>query len=206
MLNEMRFGQLSPKSVQKFKQLARPIRYEDGLEATELFPRREDVDRSNSGRLSRLNTQAEEYAAKDGGSLKDLNQRQKMLANFMAPERIVLRIDSQVMLIKNVDDTLVNGSMGRIVRFVDQATYSKEQGQDVTMLGGNSSTKKPASTVGGATRYPLVEFLLPNGSMRPCLVMPEVWKVELPDGEVQVSRTQVRKFVLPAYVYLTFLA
>lgn len=190
MLNEMRFGQLSPKSVQKFKQLARPIRYEDGLEATELFPRREDVDRSNSGRLSRLNTQAEEYAAKDGGSLKDLNQRQKMLANFMAPERIVLRIDSQVMLIKNVDDTLVNGSMGRIVRFVDQATYSKEQGQDVTVLGGNSGMKKPVSTVGG-TRYPLVEFLLPNGSMRPCLVMPEVWKVELPDGEVQVSRTQL---------------
>jgi hypothetical protein len=36
MLNEMRFGKLSAKSIAKFKSLSRPIEYEDGLEATEL--------------------------------------------------------------------------------------------------------------------------------------------------------------------------
>ena len=36
MLNEMRFGALSHKSVMKFKRLSREIIYEDGLGATEL--------------------------------------------------------------------------------------------------------------------------------------------------------------------------
>jgi ATP-dependent DNA helicase PIF1 len=32
-----------------------------------------------------------------------------------------LKIDAQVMLIKNVDETLVNGTMGRVLRFTDPA-------------------------------------------------------------------------------------
>ena len=36
MLNEMRFGELSQKSVAKFQTLSREIVYEDGLGATEL--------------------------------------------------------------------------------------------------------------------------------------------------------------------------
>ncbi len=36
MLNEMRFGRLTDKSIQRFKALSRDIVYEDGLGATEL--------------------------------------------------------------------------------------------------------------------------------------------------------------------------
>ena len=36
MLNEMRFGTLSSKSIESFKQLSRSIEYEDGLVPTEL--------------------------------------------------------------------------------------------------------------------------------------------------------------------------
>lgn len=36
MLNEMRFGRLSDKSIARFRALSREIRYEDGLGATEL--------------------------------------------------------------------------------------------------------------------------------------------------------------------------
>jgi ATP-dependent DNA helicase PIF1 len=36
MLNEMRFGQLSPASIAKFKSLSRQVVYEDGINATEL--------------------------------------------------------------------------------------------------------------------------------------------------------------------------
>jgi len=38
---------------------------------------------------------------------------------------------------------------------------------------------------------PLVEFSLPNKMRREVLVTPENWKVELPSGEIQVSRTQL---------------
>lgn len=37
MLNEMRYGTLSQKSIAKFKMLSREIIYEDGLGPTELW-------------------------------------------------------------------------------------------------------------------------------------------------------------------------
>src|SRR6266545_8038927 len=87
------------------------------------FPRREDVEKSNTGRMQKLETVGDHFTALDGGSLQDPMQREKLLSNFMAPRLLHLRVDAQVMLIKNLDDTLVNGSMGRIVRFVDPAIY-----------------------------------------------------------------------------------
>lgn len=162
--------------------------------------------------MSRLQTQQEVFKAVDGGSISDENQKQKMLANFMAPQLLQLRVDAQVMLIKNVDDTLVNGSTGRIVRFVDPAVYGTELdvdgahtgetgviGTGTAISGVGSAAKKGAASSASAVKvklYPVVEFLLPNGGRRLFLVMPEVWKVELPNGEIQVSRTQVNFFVV----------
>lgn len=39
MLNEMRYGELSQRSIQRFKSLDREIVYEDGVSAAELFVR-----------------------------------------------------------------------------------------------------------------------------------------------------------------------
>lgn len=36
MLNEMRLGRLSPSTIDSFRQLSRPLNFEDSLEATEL--------------------------------------------------------------------------------------------------------------------------------------------------------------------------
>ena len=36
MLNEMRLGKLSPKSIEAFRALNRPLKFEDDFEATEL--------------------------------------------------------------------------------------------------------------------------------------------------------------------------
>jgi len=153
--------------------------------------------------MARLNTVQDKFVAIDGGAIQDPNQREKMLANFMAPKYLELRIDAQVMLIKNVDESLVNGSMGRVLRFVDPAIYGTEAdhelmagerggvlGASSTAGAGSASSKKSAS-IGNNKGYPVVEFILPNGSKRRMLVMPELWKVELPSGEVQVSRLQV---------------
>ncbi|KAL0953746.1 hypothetical protein HGRIS_014925 [Hohenbuehelia grisea] len=200
MLNEMRFGRLTERSIAKFRSLSRPVVYEDGLLPTELFPRREDVERSNHTRMSQLQGQEQVFKALDGGTIQDEQQRTKMLANFMAPARLVLRQDAQVMLIKNTDEMLVNGSMGRVLRFVDPSKWGTEA-DDESGIGpplvvgstgdAKSKDKKPAAAVGEIKLYPVVEFLLPHGGTRQVLVVPEVWKVELPDGEVQVSRTQL---------------
>jgi hypothetical protein len=76
------------------------------------FPRREEVERSNSSRLSRLKTQREDFYSIDGDTIQDPTHREKLLSSFMASRLINLRVDAQVMLTKNVDETLVNESMG----------------------------------------------------------------------------------------------
>ena len=111
----------------------------------------------------------------------------------MPPGLLVLREEAQVMLIKNTDENLVNGSMGRVVRFVDPAVYmteADEQGGEAGVIGGGTEEKK-ASAVVGTKLYPVVEFLLPSGRTKTTLVLPETWKVELLNGETQISRTQV---------------
>ena len=161
------------------------------------FPRREDVERSNSTRMVLLESKEEKFIAVDGGAIKDKDQRQKMLSNFMAPQVLKLRAEAQVMLIKNLDDMLVNGSMGRVKRFVDPATNGTDKeglGNTGGVVGGGPSGAAGASKKGAgldAKLYPVVEFILPHGGKRDVLILPETWKVELPDGEVQVSRMQV---------------
>lgn len=84
----------------------------------------------------------------------------------------------------------MNGSIGRIVNFVDPVLYA-----DVSPFGGGGGGEdadwEDANGAEGAL-YPLVEFVLPRGATRRMVITPEVWKAELPNGEVQVSRNQVR--------------
>lgn len=146
--------------------------------------------------MERLNTDKAIFIAVDNGSIHDQAQREKLLSNFMAPRRLELKVDAQVMLIKNVDDTLVNGTMGRVLRFTDPTVYGTEADSDVTGVIASSASgvpKKGQSNMAniGSKLYPVVEFVLPQERKRRVLVMPEIWKVELPSGEVQVSRTQV---------------
>jgi ATP-dependent DNA helicase PIF1 len=137
----------------------------------------------------------------DGGSILDQQQREKMLGNFMAPRSLSLKLDSQVMLIKNIDETLVNGSMGRVIGFEDPTTYATGAGSSLELSSNLSTggvakkTSKEVAKIPG-NLYPLVEFLQPGGSRRKVLVTPESWKVELPNGEVQVSRTQASSLIV----------
>ena len=100
------------------------------------------------------------------------------------------------MLIKNMDELNVNGSMGTIVEFVEpnQWLQSPDDPYTVTAKPGSkpnstATGKESKKSAGVQMKWPVVEFTNPKRRM---LIQPEAWKVELPDGEVQVSRTQVR--------------
>lgn len=206
MLNEMRFGKLSPDSIQRFKKLSRPIIYDDGIEPTELFPRREDVDRSNAQRLAALLEEGYTYNAIDGGTVTDSVQREKILSNFMAPQSLTLRTNAQVMLIKNVDETLVNGSMGRVLGFCHKQFYFTDtagrwlpEGPSDDDLDAAAREKLEKSReriaeslrAGGSRPNPVVRFSVPGGGQRDMCVDVDSFKVELPNGEVQASRNQL---------------
>jgi len=199
----MREGRLTQSSIKAFQNLSRPLKFEDDLEATELFPTRNEVDRANSTRLHMLQGQSYTFDARDGGAIVDKLQRDKLLSNCMAPELTTLKKGAQVMLIKNVDESLVNGSIGRVLGFMSEEkfdSYSENDSNPLTSSGGINNDvplavlaeQKARNRVISTTReFPVVRFVIADGTSRDLLCQPETWKVELPNGEVQASRSQV---------------
>ncbi|TDZ71815.1 ATP-dependent DNA helicase PIF1 [Colletotrichum trifolii] len=199
MLNEMRLGRISEETVQAFKKLTRPVVSQDGLEVTELFPTRMEVDRANVGRLRSLQGQTKKFEAMDTG---DPAIRDKLLQNMMAPKSIELKVGAQVMLIKNMDETLVNGSLGKVVKFMSEGSFdawsTTDYGSDMDEdpeARARRKIKAFSREVEDATKgnheFPVVEFSAVDGTSRTILCVPEDWKVETPTGEVQASRSQL---------------
>lgn len=151
------------------------------------------------------------YLAEDGGSIKDPQQLERLLQNFMAPKKLELKKGAQVMLIKNMDDNLVNGSLGKVIGFMNEKTFeiyedheaiepgSTEAAPDEEGMGDNFTEAKKKlksmmnkNLIGDTGKeYPLVRFLATDGSSRDLLCQPEDWKIELPNGEVQAQRRQI---------------
>ncbi|KAL2127791.1 hypothetical protein VTI74DRAFT_10167 [Chaetomium olivicolor] len=195
MLNEMRLGRISDETVKSFQALSRPLHFNDGLEVTELFPTRQEVDSSNQKRLQALQGKSYRYDAIDDG---DPRIRDKLLANMMAPPTIELKKGAQVMLIKNMDETLVNGSLGTVIAFMTESTFGLKDPDDESDV--DSDTKKrfralnyalAQTSKGDNKEYPVVRFQAVDGSFRVILCQPEDWKVELPTGEQPASRKQL---------------
>lgn len=141
--------------------------------------------------MSHLTTEEKPFRAIDSGTVTDPVQRQKLLSNLMAPVQLNLRVDAQVMLIKNHDETLVNGSVGKVLRFADPSA----PGEDVEISDATGKAKEPPKKTGGML-YPMIRFSVPGGH-RDLLVVPETWKVESPSNEILASRTQVGCTTLP---------
>jgi len=203
MLNEMREGRLTEQSIAKFRTLNRELSFEDDVQATELFPTRNEVDRANGSRMRNLVGEVKVYQAKDGGLVTDEKYRDKLLQNCMAPKEIQLKKGAQVMLIKNMDETLVNGSLGKVIGFMSEATFdsyqqNEDQFDDLQVSKPEDlnpeQTKLRNSIIAQANTaqiYPLVRFAIADGTTRDLLCQREPWKIELPNGEVQASRSQI---------------
>lgn len=222
MLNEMRLGKITPRTIEAFRRLSRPLDVKDQIEATELyvlicdytvlkltldrFPTRAEVDGANSARMGRLSGEIMRFNAVDSGTIQDPQHRERLLANCMAPPMIQLKKGAQVMLIKNMEDSLVNGSIGKVVAFMSEDYFDSYKENDKNFTDDATASDderahrarkklKPMGYKEGpasmARKWPLVSFLQPDGSERHLLCQPETWKIELPNGEVQAQRQQV---------------
>ncbi|KAK0658589.1 ATP-dependent DNA helicase PIF1 [Lasiodiplodia hormozganensis] len=210
MLNEMREGLVSPSTINAFRRLNRPLKPVaiDDPEATELFPLRREADAANQKRMHRIKSPVHTYLAKHGGIITDPDTRKKLLSTCTAPEVLQLKQTAQVMLIKNIDDTLVNGSLGRVIGFANKETFfhgrwHREVQDEYQELHPSTA---PFTTVDGAPEnrsplYPVVRFQLRSGNTRTVLCKPERWAVErwVPDPKADggwvveelATRTQV---------------
>lgn len=111
------------------------------------------------------------------------------------------------MLIKNIDESLVNGSIGRVIAFMDEKTFDiyhddeenfqAPETMDITDKSQTESRMKIKAMMNKSLvsetshKWPLVRFAIADGTSRDLLVQKESWKIELPSGEVQASRSQV---------------
>ncbi|OJD30801.1 dna repair and recombination protein pif1 [Diplodia corticola] len=208
MLNEIREGHLSPTSIDVFKALSRPPKtlVDNGPEPAELFALRRDADAANTRRMHNIKKAVNTYHAIDGGIITDTATRQKLLADCTAPEVLQIKENAQVMLIKNINKTLVNGSLGRVVGFANKHTF----------IRGQWTTQPPDQTHHWRAKlqpsllvdcekdlpvFPVVRFQLPSGDARTELCEPAEWSVERwvrepwsHDGwdvEILATRTQV---------------
>jgi ATP-dependent DNA helicase PIF1 len=98
---------------------------------------------------------------------------------MMAADKIILKLNAQVMLIKNVDETLVNGSMGKVIGFVERHLYKEDtagkwigqpgedsDGEDSVNEDGAPKKKRKTSTgakVNNMEKLPVVSFRIPGG-------------------------------------------
>jgi len=139
------------------------------------------------------------FNAVDSGTIQDAQFRSKLLANCMAPPTIHLKKGAQVMLIKNMEETLVNGSIGRVVAFMDEGTFDHymkteafaEGDEDEEMRARKKIKSHANQDATPGPKWPLVCFIQPDGTERHLLCQPETWKIELPNGEVQAQRQQI---------------
>ena len=173
----------------------------DGIVPTELFPLRKEVENANKMKLDALKTELRSYESRDSGKANP-ERRTAILDNVLAPQLLEIKVDAQVMLIKNVDGDLVNGSLGRVLGFYMVSEISGSGGQITPKSGngfirgvllqddGNSPVEKPVGSRECTERFPLVEFRTPLGK-EVVLVARDEFKVEDHDGTVAARRVQV---------------
>ena len=111
MLNEVRVGDVS--SVDLLKSRIDISFADDGIDPVFLFCKNSDVDILNKEMLNEIPGTIKRYVAKDTGSDFHTDFFNK---HTPIPEILELKINAQVMLLKNIDVTkgLVNGSVGKV--------------------------------------------------------------------------------------------
>lgn len=169
----MRKGVISPTAAKTLQALSRPLSQTDGdLLPTELFPLRAEVDRANASRMAALPGPAYVFESRDTGPAPP-DKKRRLLDNMAVVKTLTLKHDAQVMLVKNVSETLVNGSVGRLVGFCED-TAASQQKKDETLK----------------ELFPIVEFATFKGKETK-MVTSEEFRAEDGDGNLLARRVQV---------------
>ena len=112
VLQRVRTGMVDDAIVAKLNRLTRPLKFDDGILPTRLYPHNAQVDRENERRVAELPGKKQVYLATDVGECPDAIAQLDKVAR--APRELVLKVGVQVVLLWNVDvkGGLVNGSRG----------------------------------------------------------------------------------------------
>jgi hypothetical protein len=196
-LNRCRIADLDDEIVQLFSSLSRPIPKDflPQCQPVYLFSTRQETGDFNKCRLSSITSSPVVFKSYDWSKNKTTEH---LFGTLPVDSSVKLKIGAQVMLVRNVDDGLTNGTVGVVKGFytykgaTGDRSYQKkigfvrniqviEQGIPASYADNPSDTSKA---------FPLVEFLICNRSEH-VLVLPMEFRVDL-KGEAAVKRVQVR--------------
>lgn len=119
ILQEIRVGHVSDKALKMLKNRVRAkLDCKNGVLPTKLYPHRETVNDENLRKLDLLKGKVIEFMGRAEGSRSAL---ETILKSCPVGFKLHLKIDAQVMLVKNLDLSrgLCNGSRGVVIGFKD---------------------------------------------------------------------------------------
>lgn len=217
ILASLRKGELKEEDIHHLQSLSRPLHYADGIEPSQLFPLRREVESCNNNRLAALAGPDHTFISVDSAGYDVKNQpisvesAQNLLDRLIAPSTITLKVGAQVMLIQNIEQGhLVNGSVGRVVEFLtihealkrnitvaelndrkmtDRSNEAVEKDLKDQLEGDSKSSLRSIDDHSFDHRqpWPLVSF--PSG--RELLCAPLGFSVEGSRGNIEAYRLQV---------------
>lgn len=132
LLNSIRFGEVTPQMIDLIRKFEREVECPDGIEPTELFPTRKEVEIANRRKLDKLPGYEMNYQALDTGNID--GKYSSYFEAIPAERNLTLKEDTQVMMLKNRDDTLVNGTMGKVLFFTTPAVWSIIEAESIKSL------------------------------------------------------------------------
>lgn len=115
ILNDVRSNSISKTTMAALEErYQQPVK---GTVPTKLYTHNIDVDGVNAQALTKLDGEQVEYPMKSSGNESLLGALKK---SCLAPEKLYLKVDAQVMFVKNnYEKGFVNGTLGKVLSFTD---------------------------------------------------------------------------------------
>ncbi|XP_073826368.1 pif1 DNA helicase isoform X2 [Musca autumnalis] len=115
ILNHLRIGHINDDITKRLKTTSKQKIEGNGILATQLCSHTNDANSINESKLENLPSEKILFRAEDS----DPTMTKQLDSQVQAPSQLYLKIDAQVMLLKNINISsgLVNGARGVVVRF-----------------------------------------------------------------------------------------
>jgi hypothetical protein len=203
ILNQLRIGHLSQEAETLLRSCHLSIKAmpDDGILPTKLYCTNKNVDMENIQQLKKLCSPSHLFRCTDKiyqypeTGAKWMNQAVQSLLTMSdkkIPRVLELKVGAQVVLLRNTDDTLVNGSRGVVVGFQNYDIVV-----DAPVVAANdASTSKTATVVGDAmdideslsttTRMP--NAVWKDGPTFSILFKVYYYKISIPEKVLQVDQ------------------
>ena len=122
MLNNLRFGDITKHDIELLRSRFKQEDPDKTFEATILGTHNIQIEKINIAKLKDLNTNEKTFKAKFEGKPEKIEFLKK---NCIAPENLALKINSQVMMLKNTyaKEGVMNGSIGIVREFDSKKGY-----------------------------------------------------------------------------------